>query len=209
MPKISVTVALLLPLALLATACPGRLDSLAQFDGTEQNPLAFTMPDVHNRTVEVGYPSDDTVVLFFNGPDTSDAMQPITTDIAVEYRDRHDIDFVNVVDLRSLSFYERPFAPNAIQGAHERTIRRINRRLEERGLPPIEGLFDHLFIIADENGAIVQRYGVPDPDQTISAIVFDHQGREIGRYTLPDDTQAVIDAIAQSLDGATGMAQQE
>jgi hypothetical protein len=190
---------LLLALAAGAAGCPGRLDSLAQFEGTEQNPLAFTIPDVHDRTVSVGYPSDYTVVLFFNGPDTSDAMQPVTTEIAVAYRESPEVHFVNIVDLRSLSFYERPFAPNAIRGAHERTIRRINRRLEERGFPPAEGLYDHLFIIADETGEIVQRYGVPDPQQIITCIIFDQQGRELGRFTLPDELEGVLDAIAVSL----------
>jgi hypothetical protein len=196
-------------LALAGTGCPGRLDSLAQFEGTEHNPLAFTIPDVHERLVSIGYPSEQTVVLFFNGPETSDAMQPITTEIAIAYRETQQIDFVNVVDLRSLSFYERPFAPNAIRGAHERTIRRINRRLEERELPPIEGLFDHLFIIADDTGTIVERYGVPDPDRIISCIVFDRQGRELGRFTLPDDLEDTLATIALSLGQPRSMAERD
>lgn len=184
----------------LLLGCPGRLDSLAAFDELGPNPLAFTTPDVLERTVSVGFPSDRVTVLFFTSPEKSDDINPVTTEIAVEFRESRRLNFVSVADLRSLAFYERPFAPSHMRGAHGRTVDRINNSLAERDFPPIEGLFDTLFLIADENGAIVDRYRVPDPTRTITAIVFHSSGHEVGRYDAEQQLGEVIESITLSLE---------
>lgn len=184
---------------LFLSGCPGNLDPIAHFSQTASSSLAFTADDVHGRPVAVGMPSESPIILFFNGKATSDAMQPITADIAITFYGAEALTFVNVVDLRTLSFYERPFAPGAIRDAGQRTIGRINRRLRNEGLAELEHLNEHLFLIADEDGQITQRYGVPNPDQEITAIVYRRDGREIGRYDLQEQYDEVIAAISESL----------
>ncbi len=174
----------------------GRLDTTSFEEGLP-NPLAFTALDVDERSVQVGYPSERVFILFFSSPETSDAMQPLTADIAIHFREANDLEFVTIVDLRNLAFYERPFAPGAIHDAGMRTIGRINRRLDELGYDPIEGLEDHLFMITDDSGGITDTYGVPDPTQYLTCIVFEHSGQEAGRFDPATQLEEVIAAIEQ------------
>ena len=181
----------------------GRLDTTSFEEGLP-NPLAFTALDVDERSVQVGYPSERVFIVFFSSPETSDAMQPLTADIAVHFREADDLEFVTVVDLRNLAFYERPFAPGAIHDAGMRTIGRINRQLDELGLPPIEGLEQHLFMIADDSGGITDTYGVPDPTRYLTCIIYDHAGQEVGRFDPETQLDEVIAAIEQvQTDSAT------
>jgi hypothetical protein len=187
-------------ICLVLTGCPTKLDSGANFDPTgESNALAFDALDVYGRDVSVGRPRPAVMVLFFSGQGTSDAMQPITADIAVRFHDQSAIDFVTIVDLRSLSFYERPFADGAVASAGDRTVRRVNRQLEQEGLPPIEGLHDHMYLVTDPSGDITTRYGVPDPNQTLTCIIYDPNGMEIGRFDPATELDGVMAAIEQSL----------
>ncbi|MBN1946611.1 MAG: hypothetical protein JW797_13130 [Bradymonadales bacterium] len=186
-------------LCFLGLGCPGRMDTDAMFAENPTNPLAFSAVDVYGRPLSVGVPSDYVWVMVFSAEDTSDAMQPITAEIAVEFHDQPGLAFLTIVDLRSLAFYKRPFAAGAIRDAGDRTVRRINRQLERRGLPPIENLHDHLFLITDNNGEITQRYGVRDPNRFLTVVLFDHHGMELGRYDPQDDLPAIFDGIRRGL----------
>lgn len=188
---------LLLSVALISIAAC-NLDPVATFDEGGVNPLSFTAIDVHGRQVRVGVPSDYTMILFFNGEETSDAMQPITQEIAIAFADADDLEFVNVVDLRTLAFYEHPFANGSMRGAQERTIRRINTRLQAEGLDRIENLFEHMFLINDSQGLITTRFQVPDPNQLITAIIYRRDGTEIDRFDPQTELDAVIAAIESS-----------
>lgn len=184
---------------LCLAGCPGNLQQIATFDTTANNQPTFASHDVHGRPISVGVPSDNVVALFFNGEDTSDAMQPITAEIAVAFFDVEGLDFVNVVDLRTLAFYEKPFAPNAMREAGQRTIGRINRRLTSEGLPELENLHEHLFLIFDEEGLITDTFDVPDPNQVMTAIIYDRQGIELGRFDLATELDGVLDAIREGV----------
>ncbi len=194
--RIPTTLLLSLSVAALAfgAGCPGNMEPLAQF-GSSGAGQSFSTWDVHERAIAVGVPSENVTVLFFNGKATSDAMQPITADIAIHFVEARDIDFVNVVDLRTLEFYERPFAAGAIRDAGGRTIGRVNRRLRNEGLPELPNLHDHLYLIADAEGAITEQFRVRDPDRFITCIVYDKQGRELGRWDPQAELEAVIAAI--------------
>jgi hypothetical protein len=194
---------LILPILILLpilAACPGNLDPIATFDQREANPLAFTSVDVHGRTVDVARGSQSVQIMFFSGERTSDAMQPVTADIAVHFREADDLEFVTIVDLRSLAFYEMPFADGAIRDAGERTIGRVNRQLRRDGLEEIQydAMFDRLFMIADERGDITTAYGVPDPNEVLTCIVLDHEGLEVGRFNPSTQMEAVIAAIEEA-----------
>lgn len=177
--------------------CSVNLEPLAVFGNSGEAGPSFSTFDVHGRPIEVGVPSENVVILFFNGETTSDAMQPITAEIAVAFYQADDLDFVNVVDLRTLPFYARPFAPGGMRDAGGRTIGRVNRRLRDDGLPELENLHDHLFLIADEGGEITDHFSVPDSNQIITAIVYNRDGSEVGRFDPQQELEAVIAAIAQ------------
>ena len=192
-----ITAGLILLSCWLMLACPVNLEPSAVFGNPNDDP-SFSTFDVHGRPVEVGVPSDNVVILFFNGEATSDAMQPITAEIAVAYYDVDDLDFVNVVDLRTLAFYARPFAPGGMRDAGGRTIGRVNRRLRNEGLPELENLHNHLFLIADDGGDITDHFEVPDSNEVITAIVYRRDGTEIGRFDPQQDLEGVIAAIAEA-----------
>ena len=174
-------------------ACGARQSQTSiQLDNAVDNPLSFTAVDVHERTVEVGSQADYITLLFFNGEETSDAMQPITANIAIHFYTSRALRFVNVSDMRSIAFWKRPFVAGAMQDAGARTIRRINRRLNQEGLAPLEGLHDHLFLINDQEGLITDSYPIPDPNETISAFVFHPGGEVSGPYDPENDLAALI-----------------
>jgi len=191
---------LLLALVFLP-GCPGNLEPLTQFQNRSDG-VSFTTYDVFGQQVTVGEPSPNVTIVFFNGKANSDNMQPVTGDIAVHFYEARDIDFVNILDIRTLAFYERPFAAGAIQDAAPRTVRRVNRRLVNEGLPEIEVLDEHLFLIADDEGRITERFGVPNPDRQITAVVYDRDGAEVGRFNPEAEMDTLLLAVEAARAGS-------
>ncbi len=171
--------------------CANRPDPKLE-ESTGPAPV-FSAHDVKGRLVEVGRATDGLDVLIFAGPDTSDAIQPVANRLATEFRNADRLRFIGVVDLRSLAFYERPFADGEMSDAYSRTIDRVNRHLGKQGLPVIDKLGDYFFMIADDGGAVAQGFQVPDPNQRPSCIVLDRAGRELGRF---DPENELVDLIA-------------
>jgi hypothetical protein len=94
--------------------------------------------------------------------------------------------------MRTIAFWKRPFVAGAMQDAGARTIRRINRQLRQKGLDPLEGLHDHLFLLNDEEGLITDNYPIPDPNQTITAYVCHPDGEMSGPYEPENELDALI-----------------
>ncbi|MBN1944038.1 MAG: hypothetical protein JW797_00105 [Bradymonadales bacterium] len=181
------------------TACAIRLDRSALFSDEpggvpDSNPLAFSAVDIYGRPFQVGYPSEQIWVVFFNGMDTNDPMEPVTSEMAIRYRSAENVFFLNIFDLRSLAFYERPFAEGVMRSRGRATVDRVNAMLAEMGLS-IEGdMHDHMYVWSDD-GELIDRYQVPDPNRTITCIVFSTTGREVGRFDPVEGMEPIFVAI--------------
>ena len=158
------------------------------------------MKDCNGHRVKTTAYRGKVLLLIISGTETRDIMKPVSKELILKYGHNPDVGQLTLVDLRELSFYERPFADGELSKVQKRTVKRLNRWLREDGQAPIPGLSRQLHIIGDTKGRYLRRFGPWKTSNTVTIVVVNKQGDVVGKFKhsqLPLLHQAIDAALSE------------
>jgi hypothetical protein len=157
----------------------------------------FSTKDCKGRRVKTTAYRGKVLLVMISGDKTRDMVKPISKDFILKFGHNKNVAQLTLVDLRDLSFYERPFADGVLAKVQDRTAKRLNRWLREDGQAPISGLDRKLHIIGDTKGRLLRRFGPYKTSTTVTIVVINKQGDIVGKFK---HTQ--LSLISEAVDAA-------
>ncbi len=150
------------------------------------------MVDFRERVIPASHYLEKVMVYFVCGRQSKVQMEPLTRVFGARVGENPSVDYLTVIDLRTLPRLFSPFVKGILGKAHRETVARIASQRASLGHPPDPSLGDHFYLVTDWDGSLQKALGTQHDDKNVVMAVVGKEGEPKGVFVGPAGLEEML-----------------